>query len=145
MAVPPTIFVDFNRRLDWPGEVYRISLLDIDGLNIGDRVLGTDYEIGPIELELVAIHHADRWAAVAVPAPIEPETMFGPVSLSWPPEEPTRASRPIGRHTITEGDIAWVAECGAPHWLLARLRVAMRQQRWQRLRAKVRRGRGTDG
>lgn len=88
MSGPRRIFVDFNNRLKRAdnGEYYQVTLSEVDGLEIGSRVLATDFEDIEVPVEISALLHRDRTAIVKVirtrEFPSVIVDMKGPVQLT---------------------------------------------------------------
>jgi len=68
MSGPRRIFVDFNNRVKRAddGEYYRLALAEVDDLEVGSRVLASDFEGIELPVEITALLHREGAAIVRV-------------------------------------------------------------------------------
>lgn len=68
MSGPRRIFVDFNNRLKRAdsGEYYRVALSEVADLDVGSRVLASDFEDIELPVEITALLHREAAAIVKV-------------------------------------------------------------------------------
>lgn len=102
MNGPRRIFVDFNNRVKRPddGEYYRVSLGELEGLDVGSRVLATDLEDVELPVLITAIFHTEGTAIVKISQTHEFPAVLVP--MSGPPQVETSEVRTRSMDSLGE-------------------------------------------